>query len=293
MPRAGIVTISGKPNAGKSTLLNRLVGQKLAITSAKPQSTRDRVSGIATRGDTQMVFLDTPGLLEPRDGLQSAMRLAAVRALRDADVILYLLDACCSEVEPFEVAADITWPLATPVVIAFNKSDLVQNDARAALQSSCPDAHFISATRGDGVDQLLARITALLPESAFLYPPDDVSAQPLRFFAAECVREAAMEQLRAEMPYALACQVEEYRENRLPVYIRAVLYVERSSQKRILIGHGGSRIREIGRVARLKIEMLTGAAVYLDLWVKVLDNWRRDANALRRLGYDVPEDFRT
>jgi GTP-binding protein Era len=288
--RSGIVTLAGRPNAGKSTLLNRLVGQKLAITSPKPQSTRARVTGILTRGDTQIVLADTPGLLDPRYALQQAMRATALAALHDADVVLYLRDAASGDREPLEVAAALRTPLRAPVVSVFTKCDLLSPHDRVRLAAAAPDAVMVSARTGAGIDALLERVTAALPEGPFLYDPDDLSSQNLRFFVAELVRECALEQLDDEVPYAIACDVEEFREDRNPVYIRAVLFVERASQKRIVIGHGGSRIRDIGRAARLKIEALLETPVYLDLWVKVLANWRRDPAALRRLGYFVPED---
>ena len=292
MPRAGIVTVVGKPNAGKSTLLNRIVGQKLAITSAKPQSTRDRVVGIHTVGDVQMVVLDTPGLLEPRYALHQAMRRTALEALRDADVVLYLVDA--TEGPPpalREVAALEQHELPrAPVILVLNKTDAMGAGAVESLREAHPDALLVSALTGDGVDALLAEAGARLPESPFLYPEDEISTQTLRFFAAELVRETALEQLEDEVPYSVACVIEEFREERSPVYIRAVLHVERDSQKRILIGAKGTRIRDIGRAARVKIEALIEAPVYLDLWVKVMPNWRRDEHALRRFGYHVPPD---
>jgi GTP-binding protein Era len=288
--RCGIVAIAGLPNAGKSTLLNRLVGQKLAITSAKPQSTRDRVTGILTRNDTQMVFADSPGLLEPRYALQKAMRATALRAINDADAILYVVDATAPRCMPLMEAAALQRPPSAPVVTALNKIDLVRDDVREQLHVAVPDAMVTSAITGEGLQALEETLRALLPEAPFLYGADDLSAQPLRYFAAELIREVALEQLEQEVPYSIACTIEEFREDPSPVYIRAVLFVERASQKRILIGGGGSRIREIGRAARLRIETLVESPVYLDLWVKVLHNWRRDANALRQLGYDVPED---
>src|SRR6185437_11171342 len=158
------------------------------------------------------------------------------------------------------------------------------------LAAARPAALLLSARTGEGVDALVRHLADALPESPFLYPAEDVATQPLRFFASECIRETALEQLDDEVPYSVACVIEEFREERHPVYIRAVMHVERESQKRILIGHKGARIRDIGRAARAKIEDLVGAAVYLDLWVKVLPNWRRYARTLRRLGYRLPED---
>lgn len=292
MTRAGIVTVAGKPNAGKSTLLNRIVGQKLAIVSPKPQSTRDRIVGIHTSGDVQMVIHDTPGLLNPRYALQRAMRGAALEALRDADVIVYLADATDGAPEPLHVAAGLNTPPGAPVLLVLNKADRLRKGERAALAERLPDALFISAANGDGVEALVAAAGEKLPESAFLYPEDEISSQQTRFFAAELIRETALEQLSDELPYSIACEIEEFREDRSPVYIRAVLHVERDSQKRILIGTKGQQIRSIGQTARKKIETLIGQNVYLDLWAKVLPNWRKNVNALARFGYRVEDDKR-
>jgi len=290
MSRAGIVTVVGKPNAGKSTLLNRIVGEKLAIVSEKPQSTRDRVVGIRTTQDVQMVVLDTPGLLNPRYELHRAMRTTALRALTDADVVVYLADATERTPPSLVEAADLTAPPRAPVITVLNKVDAIRPIERDELRSALPEARFISAITGEGVDALLEELGAALPESPFLYPEDEISTASVRFFVAELVRETALEQLDEEVPYSLACVVEEFREGQTPLYIRTVLYVERESQKRILIGSGGQRIRDIGRAARAKVEQLVGSAVYLDLWVKVLPNWRKSDSALRRFGYRHPDD---
>jgi GTP-binding protein Era len=293
MSRAGIVTVVGKPNVGKSTLLNRIIGQKLSITSSKPQSTRDRIVGIRSEGDVQMVILDTPGLLEPRYELQRAMRATALRALDDADVIVYLVDAHDRSAPPLFEAARLDTVPRSPLITAINKIDTIEFAAREELSrrtAGDDSIALVSAATGEGVELLLERIAALLPESPFLYPEDEIGTQSLRFFAAELIRETALEQLEEEVPYSVACEIEEFREERRPVYIRAVIYVERSTQKQILIGRKGEQVREIGRAARIKIEELVGAPVYLDLWVKVLANWRRNAKALRRFGYKPPED---
>ena len=284
-----MVTVAGKPNAGKSTLLNQLVGQKLAITSPKPQSTRDRVVGIRTADNVQMVLLDTPGLLEPEYELHTIMKATALRALRDADVIVYLVDAMLGEPPSLERAAGLERPPRAPVITVLNKGDALTDASREHLLAVLPDAPLISALQGTGIEALVARIAALLPEHPYLYDEEDLSTQQTRFFAAELVRETALEQLDQEVPYSVACVIEEFREAREPVYIRAVLHVERESQKGILLGHQGARIREIGKAARLKIETLLGARVYLDLWVKVLPNWRKDPKALARLGYRNPD----
>jgi len=286
MPRAGIVTVVGKPNVGKSTLLNRIVGQKLSITSPKPQSTRDRVVGIYSADDSQMVILDTPGLLNPGYLLQEAMRSTALRALEEADVIVYLTDATEGNPPPLVEAAQLTSAPRAPVLTVLNKSDAVLAQRRAEA-NVVGDVVYVSALTGDGIPELMSRIARLLPESPFLYPEDDISTQPVRFFVAEMVRETVLEQLHDEVPYAVAVQVEEFREGSSPLYIRAVIYVERDSQKAIIIGSKGAQIKSIGEVARKKVEAFLGSKVYLDLWVKVLANWRKNPGSLSRFGYQL------
>ncbi len=304
MSRAGIVTVAGKPNAGKSTLLNQLVGEKLAITSPKAQSTRHRVVGLRTEDDTQMVVLDTPGLLDPKDLLHQAMRGASLAAVRDADVIVYLVDASQIKTHALrdwaaEPASAIPWPSfqeaaslerapRASVITVLNKSDQLSDELRVALRLADPNVVTMSALTGDGLGPLVTAVTDALPESPYLYPADEISTLPVRFFCAEFVRETALEQLGDELPHALACAIDEYREGSSPLYIRAVLYVERESQKAIVIGAGGQQIKKLGRAARIKIEKFVGEPVYLDLWVKVLANWRKKRGAVTRLGYGDP-----
>jgi len=279
----------GRPNAGKSTLLNQLVGQKLAITSHRPQSTRKRVTGIVTVGGTQMVFVDTPGLMDPTYHLQRAMRHEALLTLHGADAVLYVVDAT-APAEDFRALVPESDRVGVPVVTALNKVDRLPDSARDDLARQYAGAFPISALTGDGVPALVDALAALMPESPFLYDAEDASTQTLRFFATEAIREAAFEQLEEELPYAVTSEIEEFLEDRSPVYIRATVFVERESQKRILIGKGGARIRELGRAAREKIEQLTGSPVYLDLWIKVLHNWRRNPASLHRFGFSLPED---
>ncbi|MFN2603543.1 MAG: GTPase Era [Gemmatimonadaceae bacterium] len=288
--RAGIVTFAGAPNAGKSTLMNRIVGQKLAITSRKPQSTRDRVVGIRTTPEAQMIVFDTPGLIEPKYKLQESMKSTALVALADADVIGYIVDATMGSPPSLAEAAGLSTPPTAPVVLVLNKTDRLNDEQRAQLQAKHPDAAFVSATAGDGVDNLIERLRSHLPESPFLYPEDDVSTQPVRFFVAELIRETVLEQLQDEIPYSIACVVEEFREERSPVYIRAMIYVERESQKGIVIGAKGARIREVGQTSRQKIEAFIEQSVYLDLRVKVVPNWRRSTSALERFGYYIARE---
>jgi GTP-binding protein Era len=227
--------------------------------------------------------------MNPRYELQRAMRGAALQALADADAIVYLADATEGPPPPLVDAAELKIPPKAPTLLALNKTDRLSTAKLEALRAATPDAFFVSALTGDGVEPLLAAAGQLLPESPYLYPEDEISTQSMRFFVSELVRETALEQLQDEVPYSVACEIEEFREDRAPVYIRAVIYVERESQKGILIGAGGSRIREIGRAARAKIESLVGQTVYLDLRVKVLANWRRNARSMQRFGYRIAE----
>lgn len=290
MTRAGFIAVVGKPNVGKSTLMNRLVGEHVSIVSPKAQSTRTRVVGIVTDDEVQMVLHDTPGLITAHDVLHESMRAHSLAAIADADVILHLLDATTARHGSLVEEADLEQTPRAPILTAFTKIDLVAQERAAYLLGSRPGAIGVSALTGAGLDTLAQRLRELLPESPLLYPEEDVSTHSLRYLAAENVREAALDQLEEEVPHSVACIVEEFRESDQPVYIRAVIYVERESQKRIVVGARGLRIREIGRTARERIEALVGAAVYLDLWVKVLPNWRRDRVALERLGLLHHED---
>jgi len=245
--------------------------------------------GIRTDDTSQLIFFDTPGLLEPRYALHRSMQHASQKAISDADVIIHIVDAVEDHPADLTALAQLTQPPTAPVILALNKLDRLSPAARAGLATEFPRALFLSADTGEGVDALLERVREHLPESPFLYPADDVSTQQMRFFVAEFLRETVFEQLEGEVPYGVAVVIEEYREGASPVYIRAVMYVERESQKRILIGAGGSRIKAIGQATRAKVEPLVGGPVFLDLWAKVLPNWRRNANALARLGYRLPE----
>jgi GTP-binding protein Era len=294
--RCGYVTIAGRPNAGKSTLLNALVGEKLSIVSPRAQTTWERVTGIRTEGSTQIIFLDTPGLLDVRDLHQKAMRGAAHEALHEADVVLFVVDAGKPREEV--ITEPVTAALAetgAPVVVALNKVDLVSPgavDAHADWFRERLGARPIpvSATRGDGLEPLVAALEEALPPGPFLYPEDELALQSVRFFVAEMVRETVFEQFEDEIPYAVATRVEEFREGQDPVYIAVVVYVERESQKGIVVGRGGRAIRNLGAASRQKIETFLGRPVYLDLWVKPLKGWRRKKHHLERLGYRVPED---
>jgi len=278
------VVLAGRPNVGKSTLLNALIGEHLAIVSPKPQTTRMPVVGLLTRGDAQYIFTDSPGLLEPEYRLHEAMRAAALRAIAGAEVIAYLHPLPEYPAPPFAEAAGLRHPPRAPLVTVYTKADLAP-PSPALARPRPPSTVVVSAHTGDGLDALLDALQVHLPEGPFHYPPDEMATQPLRFFAAEFVREAAFELLHEELPYAVACEIDEFREQTERVYIRAVVFVERDSQKGIVVGQGGRTVKAIGSAARARIETLVGRPVFLELRVKVLPRWRRHDPSLRRLGY--------
>jgi GTP-binding protein Era len=283
--RSGHVALTGLPNVGKSTLLNALVGEHLGIVSPKPQATRLPVVGLRTDEEVQYIFHDLPGLLEPSYLLQERMRAAALEQLARADVILHLHPAPEAPAPPFLDVARLDRPPRAPVLTVYTKGDAVSPETRTRLQEL---GGLVSAETGSGLPELLARIRGYLPERPFEHDPDDVGTQPLRFFVEEYLREAAFELLEEEVPYSFTAQVEEFREHDRPVYIRVTLYVERETQKAILIGAGGRTIKAIGTHARRRLEPLVGSPVYLDCWVKVLPNWRKNAAALARFGFPEP-----
>ena len=294
--RAGYVALVGRPNAGKSTLMNRLVGEHLSIVTPKAQTTWQRVTGLLTEGSHQLIFLDTPGLLEARDLLQKSMLGAALEALQEADVVLVVVDTTRPPVDDDRTRiVGALEGVAAPVHVALNKVDEAsagEVDAWAAWVDAELDAevHRISALDGHGVPALLGALKAALPEAPFLYPEDEIATEPVRFFVAELVRETIFEQFRQEIPYSVFCHVEAFRESQEPVYIQVVVYVERKSQKGMLIGKRGAAIRELGQASRAKIEHFLGRAVYLDLWVKPLRAWRKNRAHLGRLGFRVPPE---
>ncbi len=279
--RIGHIALAGAPNVGKSSLLNRLVGAHLAIVSPKAQSTRLPVVGLVTEGESQYVFHDLPGLLDPEYLLHDRMQAAALASIRQVQVILHLHPAAAAPAPPFWPSTGLPAPLDIPVLRVYTKVDLVPAARRTELSDGLP----VSAATGDGVPALLTAIRPLLPLGEYQYDPEDVGTQPVRFFATEYVREAAFQHLQDEVPYGVAAEVEEFREHTRPVYIRVTLLVERDSQKGIVIGRGGRTLKAIGQQARERLEALLGEPVYLDCWVKVLPNWRRNPAALDRLGF--------
>ncbi len=283
--RAGVVAILGRPNAGKSTLLNRLLGEKLAIVSSKPQTTRSRILGIMSRENFQILFFDTPGMHESARPLNVALNELVDAAAKDCDLGLLLVDLYGGWGADHAALHEKLLARGCPVIVATTKADL-ENRRSAEWPSSAPARRVISASMGEGVEELVAEIAAGLPVSPAFYPEDQLSDRPLRFLAAELVREAAFEELGQELPYALAVEVVEYDESRADlVRIRADLLVERRSQKQIAIGAGGQIIKRIGVRARREIETLVGKQVHLELWVKVEARWAKQPKRLKSLGY--------
>jgi GTP-binding protein Era len=269
------------------------VGEKLSIVTPKAQTTWQRVTGIVTTGPVQTIFLDTPGLLEPRDLLQKSMLDQALVALAEADVVLVVLDAT-RPLDPAPVVGALTHASA-PRLVAVNKADVAAAEAvtgqmRWAEAELGARAFAVSALRGTGVPELTDAIAAALPEAPFLYPPDEIATEPVRFFVAELVRETVFERYHQEIPYSVVCRVDEFREDQDPVYVGVGVFVERESQKGIVVGKGGAGIRELGRAARAKIEHFLGRTVYLELWVKTLPGWRSKRGDLTRLGFRVPDE---
>lgn len=294
--KAGFVAIVGAPNAGKSTLINRLLQQKIAIVSPRPQTTRMRQLGIITQTDHQIIFVDTPGLIKKAlHRLDEAMIATVVETVEGADVILWLVDGTQPPTESDVALAELLRPLARriPVLLAVNKIDAMSAGQvatfPAAYRELLPDAPWIvfSAATGAGVDELYQMIVAALPTGPRFYPADTVTDTYVRVIAGEMVREQLLLQLRDEVPHALAVVVDEFKErDNGVVYIHATIFVERDSQKAIVIGRSGEMLRQIGRDARKEIEKLVESPVYLELRVKVAPKWRRDPRQIEGFGYN-------
>ncbi len=298
MTRAGDVALVGRPNVGKSTLLNQLIGEKLSIVTPRAQTTREAVTGILTTETAQLIFVDTPGLLDPSYTLQRAMLETALEVIRDADLALLLLDATRPEELPSGEALAALKGKGDALYVVINKLDAARAESVDELRDWSArelgrTPMEISAATGEGTPAILEILTAALPHSPFYYPADDLAVQPVRFFVAEMIRETIFEEYEEEIPYATIAAIDEYREGTDPVFIRATVYVERESQKGILVGKGGAGIKRLGERSREKIEAFVGAHVYLDLHVKSLPNWRKKVATLQYLGFPVPAGMRS
>lgn len=294
MFKSGFVTIIGRPNVGKSTLLNKVVGEKLSIISDKPQTTRNKIQMIYTDGEAQIIFLDTPGIQMPKNKLGEYMLGVSEGTLREVDVI-----TCMVDIEPsgrlnkyiFETLAGMN--LSTPVLLLINKVDLVEKEALLPMIAQYEELGLfeeiipISASEGDGVEVYLSCLKKYLPNGPMYYPEDMITDQPEKFIVGELIREKALLKLREEVPHGIAVAVESMRERKdgKLMDIEAVIYVERESHKGIIIGKGGSMLKSIGTLARKDIENLLDISVNLKLWVKVSKNWRDSEEYVKRFGY--------
>ena len=294
MSKSGFVALLGRPNVGKSTLLNRILGAKVAIVSRKPQTTRDRIAGILTDDRGQVVFLDSPGIHRARRALNEHMVATAARIAGEADIVVHVVDDRRGDGgEEESLVRGIVSQAAVPRVLVVNKADRMGADGSAARRAELmasglyKEGFAVSATRGSGVAELVSFLFGTLPEGPAFYPEDDLTDLPMRFIAKEVIREKLFQYLDAELPYSVAVAIEEYREDadKGLTRIRAEIVVERESQKGIVIGRGGSMLKMIGTAARLELEKETGERVYLDLFVKVEKDWSRNETKLRRLGY--------
>ena len=291
--KSGFVAVVGRPNVGKSTLLNQIIGQKIAIVSDTPQTTRNRILGILTLPDAQILFLDTPGIHKPQHKLGEYMVNSARSALREIDLILFVSDVTESVGPGERFIIDMLKDEKTPVVLVLNKVDLVAKDKLLPIISQYSAFRDfaaivpVSALAGSNVDRLLSVIKDLLPEGPQYYAEDEVTDQPERVVAAEFIREKIFRLTREEIPHSTAVEVEEMKTRpNGDVFLRATIYVERESQKGIIIGAKGAMLKEIGQQARLDMENIFGSRFFVDLWVKVKNDWRNKEGSLRMFGYD-------
>jgi GTP-binding protein Era len=290
--RCGYVAIVGRPNVGKSTLLNHILGQKLAITSRKPQTTRHNMLGIKTEGAVQAVYVDTPGLHKHNDkALNRYMNRSASAALKDVDVVVFVVDRTRWTDED-QMVLERVQHVKCPILLAVNKADRMEDKAELLphlewLAQQLPQAEVvpISALHGQNLDLLERLVGERLPESEHFYPDDQITDRSSRFLAAELVREKIMRQLGAELPYQITVEVEEFKQEGRILHIHALILVEREGQKKIIIGDKGERLKRIGQDARRDMETLFDSKVMLNLWVKVKSGWSDDERALRSLGY--------
>ena len=291
-PRCGHVAIVGRPNVGKSTLLNHILGQKLAITSRKPQTTRHTLLGIKTEGDVQTIYVDTPGLHKDAEkALNRFMNKSASQTLREVDVVLFVVDRTRWTDED-ELVWNKVRHLECPVLLVVNKVDRMEDKKDMLphlewLATQLPQAEIVpvSALHGGNIERLEQLVAERLPESEHFYPDDQLTDRSSRFLAAELVREKVMRQLGAEVPYQVAVEIEQFKQEGKSLHIHALILVERDGQKKIIIGDGGARMKKIGQEARLDMQKLFGSKIMLNLWVKVKRGWSDDERALNSLGY--------
>ncbi|TKI50105.1 GTPase Era [Lysinibacillus tabacifolii] len=292
--KSGFISIIGRPNVGKSTFLNRVIGQKIAIMSDKPQTTRNKVQGVLTTDDSQMIFIDTPGIHKPKHKLGDFMLKVSKNTLREVDVIMFMVNAEQKLGKGDEFILEMLEGNPTPVFLVINKIDQVHPDELMGIIYSYKERYDfaeivpISALQGNNVENLLATLTKYLPEGPQYYPADQVTDHPERFIISELIREKVLHLTREEIPHSIAVVIDKIRrdeENEGKIRVAATIIVERDSQKGIVIGKRGALLKEVGIRARKDIEMLLGSKVYLELWVKVQKDWRNKSTHLRDFGF--------
>lgn len=295
--RSGFVAFVGRPNVGKSTLLNALLGRQIAITSDKPQTTRNRILGVLTRPDVQAILIDTPGIHKPKHKLGEMMTATAERVLGEVDIICHIVDASADIGPGEQYIIEHLKQTTTPTLLVINKCDLTDREAAMDLAgrylalNDYDKVVFVSALKAGNLEELITVCTERLPAGPEFYPPEMITDQPEMFVVAELVREQVFRATRDEIPHSTAVVVDEVGERPGDLlFIRAFIYVERDSQKQIIIGSDGQMISAVGRAARANIEAFLGQRVYLDLWVKVNKDWRNNPASLRRLGYDRTDE---
>jgi len=288
--KSGFVAIIGKPNTGKSTLMNRILGEKLSITSAKPQTTRYAVKGIWNTDKHQIVFIDTPGYLKPRYEMQEKMSRIINDSFRDVDLLIFMTQIPGFPSDYDLEVLDLIKHLKCPILAVFNKSDLVPDfqpePLLASLPSAVSESIFVSALTGDNIEQLKKRINFYMPYHEPYYDEDQLSDLPMRFFAKEVIREAIFHQFEEEIPYATAVLIERFHEGEAKIVIDAVIWIERHSQKPIIIGKGGKNLKNIREYAEAQLTDFMQFPVEVHLFVKINENWRKKATALRELGFE-------
>lgn len=287
--KSGFVALVGRPNVGKSSLMNTFVGQKVTIISDKPQTTRNQIRGILTGTEYQIIWMDTPGIHKPLHKLGVKMNDAARSAVGSVDLVLWVLDAGQGYTKADQYIAQELAGLKVPVMVVWNKLDLLEGELEKEI-SGFSEVYQVSAQTGAGINELLDAVVARLPEGPSYYPEDMVTDHPERYIVGELIREQLLKHTEEEIPHSVAVQVETMKErDNGMIFIEALIYVERDSQKGIVIGAKGERLKEIGREARENIEALLDAKVFLNLWVKVRKNWRNNLNSLKEFGYNDEE----
>lgn len=288
--RSGFITIAGRPNVGKSSLMNRIIGEKIAIVSSRPQTTRNRIMGVRSEADCQMVFLDTPGIHDPRTRLGEYMMQSVKNSFSGMDALTVILDVSHITENDLKTAADLV-KQQVPVIMVMNKTDLVSPEKILAATASAAQIGYeviipVSAKTGDGVDELIDALRAVLPEGPKYFPDDMITDQPERVICAEIIREKALRHLRDEVPHGIGVEIMKIETvSEKLTEINATVYCERDAHKRIIIGKQGSMLQTIGTEARLDIEKLLGTHINLKLWVKIRPDWRNNMSDLKTLGY--------